>query len=363
MFIGSKQKLTLISYSDKYFLYFLIGGHFTSVKGGQFPSADGVILNWSNWVSFNRIFHLYAMNNPLRFVDPNGEFLWVPVIIGAAIGAYMGGVVANDGCFNPTKWDWSSGKTWGYMLGGAIIGGGSAYLGATIAASGMPMANTAGLAASSLSNSIGMNIITSGAIPISINFGIGSYDFSSGDWGFLGEKGNKWFENMGYGLGAFANLADLGKSGELFLNTEKKDVINHSAILESDGVTPIISQGPRTNWLPTKGAAGHYFNRLIGGNFAQNSYDVKGVNMVIKGVNVASIRNYGRVLTYLCDKNLIPYSFLYSSCSTHTGLALNLAGIPTLFLHPYTVQASVWLWNIGVTPALINNSHQLNNIK
>jgi len=48
---------------------------------------------------------------------------------------------------------------------------------------------------------------------------------------------------MGYELGAYANLNDLGKNGNLFLNTEKKDVINHSAILEDDGVTKIISQG------------------------------------------------------------------------------------------------------------------------
>ena len=45
----------------------------------------------------------------------------------------------------------------------------------------------------------------------------------------------------------------------------------------------------------------------------------------------------------------------------HTGLALNMAGVPTLFIHPYTVQASVWLWNQGITPALINNSYHLQN--
>ena len=58
---------------------------------------------------------------------------------------------------------------------------------------------------------------------------------------------------------------------------------------------------------------------------------------------------------------ILPYSFVYSSCSTHTGLALNLAGIPTLFIHPYTVQGSVWLWNKGITPSNINNSYHLQN--
>lgn len=81
--------------------------------------------------------------------------------------------------------------------------------------------------------------------------------------------------------------------------------------------------------------------------------------------NVETIKNYGKVFDLLTRRGngILPYSFLYSSCSTHTGLALNLAGIPTLFIHPYTVQASVWLWNQGITPAVINNSyHFLNEI-
>ena len=35
------------------------------------------------------------------------SFFWfVPVIIGAAIGMYSGGVIANKGQYNPVKWDW-----------------------------------------------------------------------------------------------------------------------------------------------------------------------------------------------------------------------------------------------------------------
>lgn len=80
-------------------------------------------------------------------------------------------------------------------------------------------------------------------------------------------------------------------------------------------------------------------------------------------INTSIIKNYGKVLDALTKRGngILPYSFLYSSCSTHTGLALNMAGVPTLFIHPYTVQASVWLWNQGITPALINNSYHLQN--
>ena len=85
--------------------------------------------------------------------------------------------------------------------------------------------------------------------------------------------------------------------------------------------------------------------------------------MTIKGINTTTVKIYGKILDFLTrDGNgILPYSFLYSSCSTHTGLALNLAGVPTLFIHPYTVQASVWLWNKGITPALIHTSYHFQN--
>lgn len=80
-------------------------------------------------------------------------------------------------------------------------------------------------------------------------------------------------------------------------------------------------------------------------------------------MNITTVNLYAKMLNSLTknDNGVLPYSFLYSSCSTHTGLALNLAGIPTLFIHPYTVQASVWLWNNGYTPAILNNSYYLQN--
>lgn len=84
-----------------------------------------------------------------------------------------------------------------------------------------------------------------------------------------------------------------------------------------------------------------------------------GIDIPLENVNTTIIRGYGSVLTYLSSKGLAPYSFLYSSCSTHVGLAMWFAGIPNLFIHPYTLQGSVWLWNQGVTPSLIQNSYHL----
>ena len=43
-----------------------------------------------------------------------------------------------------------------------------------------------------------------------------------------------------------------------------------------------------------------------------------------RNVNATTIKNYGKVLDFLTKKGkgIVPYSFLYSSCSTHMGLAL-----------------------------------------
>ncbi len=122
----------------------------------------------------------------------------------------MGGTLANND-YNPANWDYSSGKTWGYMAGGLVVGGLSGYVGGAIAASEIPMANTLGIAGASLTNSIGTNIYTGGQTDISVSLGVASYNFSSGDFGYLGKQGNSIMQDIGYGLGAVANAADIYK--------------------------------------------------------------------------------------------------------------------------------------------------------
>lgn len=67
------------------------------------------------------------------------------------------------------------------MLGGAVVGGVSGYVGGAIATSGIPMANTVAIAGSSLVNSVGTWAYTGGQTPISISLGAVSYDFTNGD--------------------------------------------------------------------------------------------------------------------------------------------------------------------------------------
>ncbi|OFX34740.1 MAG: hypothetical protein A2X08_00995 [Bacteroidetes bacterium GWA2_32_17] len=55
---------------------------------GRFLSPDNFIQSPNFTQSLNR--YSYAINNPLKYTDKDGEFFWIPVAIGTAIGAYMG---------------------------------------------------------------------------------------------------------------------------------------------------------------------------------------------------------------------------------------------------------------------------------
>jgi hypothetical protein len=81
--------------------------------------------------NFNR--YAYAMNNPLIYTDPNGEFWWLIPVIGAVIG----GVV--NWAFNGCRFD---AKGLGYFGVGALAGALGAGVGAGIS-SMLPVAGTA----------------------------------------------------------------------------------------------------------------------------------------------------------------------------------------------------------------------------
>lgn len=88
----------------------------------RFLNADENIQDPANTQNYNK--YGYVMNNPLMYNDLDGEF-WM-YLAGALVGGYLNGVQANNGNWNPGKWDWQ--RTWSAVLGGAI--GGAAVSGA-----------------------------------------------------------------------------------------------------------------------------------------------------------------------------------------------------------------------------------------
>ena len=92
----------------------------------RFLMPDNYIQDPFNTQNFNR--YGYCLNNPLVYVDQDGEWIF---LVAAVIGAYIGGAQAN-GTYNPFKWNYSNANTWLGIVGGAVIGGVSAGVGSAV---------------------------------------------------------------------------------------------------------------------------------------------------------------------------------------------------------------------------------------
>lgn len=162
-----------------------MNGRMYDAQLGRFLSPDNFIQDPYNTQSFNR--YGYVWNNPLALNDPSGEFIITAIIVGAVIGAYMGGVQAN-GSWNPIKWDWGSVSTWGGILGGGLIGGLSGGVGAYAAAGTGAILTSAGISGGILSG--GLSGLAGGLVGGFISgFGMSYLPGGNGDGFINGAKG------------------------------------------------------------------------------------------------------------------------------------------------------------------------------
>lgn len=161
----------------------------------MFLSPDPYIQAPGDWLNYNR--YGYCLNNPFKYTDPSGEFFWMPIIIGAAVGAYAGASI-QSGSWNFTKWEPDS---WKGAIAGAFIGAStSGMIASSIGASGMTVTAVNGATVASKSWGLTSAIINSGAL------NVGLTAFSEGGWdmawksGIVGAAMGAWGATGGFGM-------------------------------------------------------------------------------------------------------------------------------------------------------------------
>lgn len=165
----------------------LLGTRLYDPAVGRFLSPDDLVLNRPEGFSQGSQLlnpYAYGINNPVRFRDRSGRFVWIPVLVGVAVGAFLGYQTAKEHGTNP----------WVGALIGGFVGGVTGGYG------GWAMLGAAGKAAA-----------ISGAMSVVSNQGqIGPYFWSSVSAGFLfGAVGHVIPDGVVAGKGAWVNTQNI----------------------------------------------------------------------------------------------------------------------------------------------------------
>jgi len=191
-----------------------------------------------------------------------------------------------------------------------------------------------------------------------------SFNFSTGEFGHLGKKGNSFLENLGYGLGGLANASDIlagFKPGSVEWQTENipsedgKDLTGHSQLNHNGDV--LVDFGPTGDWAKFEPGRNDWINYSSNGEYKLisempgNKYSP----IRVQGVNV------DRLYKISARMNSRPgfYQVLTRSCSSTVSRALTMSGVPAIGIHPYILHAQMYLRSIGARPTLF--SHYLYN--
>lgn len=303
--------------------------------------------------------YTYSYNNPVTAIDANGQWAWlIPIIVGGVISGYAS--------YSSAKSNGSEGASLAlHTLAGTAIGAGSGLLGGAVTASAYPLAQTLGLAASSTFSSGGLSLLSRGKTNVTTSFGVGSYNWSTGTFGYLGKRGNTKGENTGYLFGALANISDaraLGNGTNVKLITEFPDVIGHSAVVNpAEGIS--VSVGPEDGYynlsLPPQKLLLSLFDKIKGQVWPTYHGEPNGWAFPLYNVNKASLQATTAFIRNNSLTSNLPYSGLGYSCADYASRALFRAGVIhiPIGLHPTTLAAQLMVRQVGISASAFTTSN------
>jgi hypothetical protein len=215
-----------------------------------------------------------------------------------------------------------------------------------------------------------MSVLSGGMMTPNISIGVASLDFGTGEFNYLGKKGNSFLTNLGYAFGAMANLQDIvaGINGISATYQAEKGSVPHArlkgdgtaaadvdvSVAAAPGANPNYKyDGPNkfTNTLDYAQAWAFYISK--GEHYASHGA-VQGLKIPLHNVN-------GKILTAI-TRNIkngrglwniggLKYGTSIFGCQSHVAHALWSVGIPTLpiNLHPLILWGQLAIRQVGIS--------------